>query len=131
MSGGPSVAGPFRCYWDQPIPCPFRPSSASPMMGIPAYRPPISYTHYGSPVSAKGVSLAYFGWDPHQGQWSFDLQRSERLTPPPPPVRTFARFPDSSSVSGLYFSLGPVYWPRVTTRFLFVEGGPHLHLGIG
>ena len=46
-SGGPSVVGPFRCYWDQPIPFPFRLSSASPRMGIPGYWPTIGYAHYG------------------------------------------------------------------------------------
>ena len=66
-------------------------------MGIPDYWPTIGPAYYGSPVSVKGVPLAYSGWGPHQGQWSFDPQRSERLTPPPPGPslvsRTLPQFP--------------------------------------
>ena len=65
-------------------------------MGIPDYQPSIGYAPHCPPVSAKGVSLVYSGGDPHQGQWSFDLQRSERLTPPLEPSlvsRTPPRFP--------------------------------------
>ena len=43
----------------------------------------------------------------------------------------FARFPDSSPVSGLYCSLGFVHWVREATRFLFVEAEPRLPLGVG
>ena len=95
VSGGPSVAGPFRYDWDRPIPWPFRPSSAPPMVEIPDYRPPSGHTYYCPPVYAKGASLAYFGGDPHQGQCSFDLRRPERLTIPFGPLlvsRTLYQF---------------------------------------
>ena len=83
------------------------------MVGIPDYQPSIGYPLHCPHVSAKGVSLVYSGGDSHQGLWSFDLQRSERLTPPP--SRTFARFPDSSLVSDFFFHSVPFIvpvWPH-------------------
>ena len=56
-------------------------------------------------VYANGVSVAYFGGNPHLGQWSFDPRMSERLTLPLGPLlvsRTLHQFLVSSCHSVLF-----------------------------
>ena len=105
VSVGPSVVGPFRCHGDQPVPSPLRSSPVPPELGIPDYWLTIGSAHCGSPVSATGVPFVYSGWGPHQGQWSFDPQRSERLTP----------LSDLRSFPGLFFSFRPLLFHSVSS----------------
>ena len=83
VSVGPSVVGPLRCPGDQPVPSPLWSSFVFPEVGIHDCWPTIGSAPDGPLVSATRVPFAYSGWGPHQGQWSSDPPRSERLTPPP------------------------------------------------
>ena len=77
------------------------------MLGIPDHPPSIGYSPHHLSASAKGAPFLYSGGNPLQGQWSFDPQRSGRLTHPPEPS-LISRTP--SLLLAIFPYMAPV-WP--------------------
>ena len=94
---------------------------------IPDYRPTSGLAYYFPSVYANRISVAYFGGNPHLGQWSFDLWRSKRLTLPLGPLLVST---DPPLVSDFFLSLGTVHCHNSTNHPSVHEGGPCSLVGI-